>query len=192
MSLGWGREELPFGRTSQFALSMEDRCWTHRCRRWQPIVVENDCAKCAVRSYGADCSDTAILPDSGHHIGIGGRGARYLLYTGSHDGEEHLDGMNCVPGKIELVMFFKWPWSPNRGSGDIWSAHCRDRSKAKRRGAEPRNFLGFCNLGDFLCVGERGGERFIDEYRFSAGRGLPELVEVNSAIHALKQNSINQ
>jgi hypothetical protein len=52
--------------------------------------------------------------------------------------------------------------------------------------------LGFCNLGDFLCVGERGGERFIDEYRFSAGRGLPELVEVNSAIHALKQNSINQ
>ncbi len=159
---------------------------------WRLIVVENDCTSCAIRPDGADRSDTAILPDSGHHIGIGGIGARYLLYTGPHDGEEHLDGMNCVPGEIQLLMLFEWPWSPHSGSSEIWRTQCRDRSKAPGGGTEPRNFAGFRDSGDFHCVRECGGKRFIDEYRFSASRGLPELVEVNPTVHALKQNSIDQ
>ena len=89
-------------------------------------------------------------------------------------------------------MRLQWPWPPNISARNIRGAHRLARSKAKGGGAEPWNFAGLRNSGYFQCVRECGGKRFVDEYRFTASRGLPELVEVNSSVHALQQNSINQ
>src|ERR1700677_1957274 len=89
-------------------------------------------------------------------------------------------------------MRLQWPWPPNVCPRNVRRAHRLAWSKAKGGGAEPWNFGGTRNAGDFLCVRECGGERFVDEYRFTASSSLPELVEVDSSVQALQQNSINE
>src|ERR1051326_8831160 len=146
----------------------------------------------AVRAQCPSGTDTAVFPASDDDVGIGRRRSRDLFAACAHDGVERLDGMDCVPRQIELMMFFEWSGAPRRGAFHQAGARIPRLSETQAGGAEPRHAGIFRKLRDGARVIECGCERLIDEDRLVARHGLARLRKMGATVDAFDQDAIHQ
>ncbi len=82
--------------------------------------------------------------------------------------------------------------APGFDAGGVGELHgLGDFSEAEAGGAEPGHAGGLGQAVDFAGVGERGGERFIDEQGLVGGDDRAGLGQVDAAVDAFEQDGID-
>src|ERR1700686_2748473 len=81
------------------------------------LRTDDQAAPLAVWPQRSHRPDSAVLPAPAHRVGaarkITSGHSRYLFAAGSHESKEKLDGMNRVPGEIEVVVLFHGAGAPS-------------------------------------------------------------------------------
>src|SRR5438094_3938283 len=156
------------------------------------VGPEHHGAKFSGRPKRTHRAQPAVFPLTHDDVGVRRGDTRDLFAAASHQGVEQLDGVNRVPGKIELMVRLDGSRLPRHRARDIGEFQPRGRfGKPQIGSAKPGHARLFGQTCDLARVLERGGERFIDVHGFMRRDHRLHLLEMYAAIHAFEQDAIH-